>query len=129
MHNFNLGNVEMKKLIFIALFTFLLGGCGQEKSALDEFKKSKAGEEVAQCVGAYGSIDWQIFKSEKVSNPDVRVIEATLKKGSNVLVIQWAYNLKTKISELTFAGKPDEKVSKFMMGLNLATFCMTSGNN
>ena len=119
----------MKKFICILLFTILLVGCGKEKTALDEFKKSKAGEEVSQCVGAYGSVEWKIFKSEQVSNPDVRVIQATLKKGSDVFEIQWAYNLSTKISELMFAGKPGEKTSMFMMALNLASFCMSSGAN
>lgn len=114
----------MKKIIGPAVLALFLLGCGKEKSALDEFKKSKAGQEVAQCVGAYGSVDWQIYKSPTISNPDIRVIEATLKKGADTIEVQWAYNLSTGISELVFAGKPGEKTSRFKMVLDMATFCM-----
>lgn len=119
----------MKKQLFLALAILFLVGCGKEKTALDEFKKSKAGEEVSECVGAYGRVDWQIFKSERVSNPDVRVIQATLKKGDSAFEIQWAYNLNTKISELMYAGRPGEKTSMFLMALDLASFCLMTGAN
>ncbi len=111
--------------IFIAV-SLILSGCSKENSALEEFKKSSVAKEVNQCVGANGSVAWEIFQPTDNKNPEVRVIQATLTKGINKFEMQWLYNLNTKISELAFAGKPGEKTSRLMMGMELGIFCMQS---
>ena len=94
---------------FFVAVILALAGCSKEDSALHDFKNSSAGQEVSKCVGANGSINWKIFKSTSFSNPDVRVINADLEKGGNTFQLQWIYNLNTKISEVSFLGKPGEK--------------------
>ena len=109
----------------LAIFsTFLLVGCGKDHSALEEFKRSTAAQEVNQCVGANGSVEWSIFQPVDNKNPDVRVIQAVLAKSDEKYQIQWFYNLSTKVSELAFAGKPGEKTSPLRMGLDLGVFCL-----
>ena len=117
----------MKTLLCISVWiacVLLLSGCSKENSALEDFKKSSAAKEISQCVGANGSVDWKIFQPTNNQNTEVRVIEATLTKGSNKFEMQWLYNLSTKVSELAYAGKQGEKTSQIMMGLQLGLFCM-----
>jgi hypothetical protein len=117
----------MKKLLSILAriaFVLLLSGCSKENSALEDFKNSAAAKEISQCVGANGSVEWKIFQPTNNQNTEVRVIEATLTKGSNKFEMQWLYNLSTKVSELAYAGKQGEKTSQIMMGLQLGLFCM-----
>lgn len=120
--------MNIKNIATLAVLALVLIGCSKENSALEEFKKSSAAQEVNQCVGANGSVAWDIFQPTDNKNPEVRVIQATLTKGANKLEMQWLYNLTTKISELAFAGKPGEKTSRLMMGMELGIFCMQSSS-
>ena len=66
------------KYSFVSLILLVLIGCRNENASLEDFKKSPAAQEVRQCVGANGSIEWKIFTSSNYNNPDVRIIEAKL---------------------------------------------------
>jgi len=112
---------------FFVAVILALAGCSKEDSALHDFKNSSAGQEVSKCVGANGSINWKIFKPTSFSNPDVRVINADLEKGGNTFQLQWIYNLNTKISEVSFLGKPGEKSTNRAFSVSdFGFFCLSS---
>ena len=115
--------INLCTILFLSLI-LILSGCSKESSALEEFKKSSVAQEINQCVGVNGSVAWKMFQPLDNNNPDVRVIEALLTKGSNNFEMQWLYNLNSKISELAFAGKSGEKTNRLMMGMQLGIFCM-----
>ena len=110
----------MKKLLYIILIGFLLTAC---ESPLSEFKKESAGD-FEQCVGVIGSIDYKYFTSSEDSN--IGVIQITMNKNEDTLLLQYLYNKTTKIrsnmpSAIEFNG---EAQSLILGGLKLATFCM-----
>ena len=110
----------MKKILFIILINFVLTACD---SPLDEFKKENAGE-FEQCVGVVGYVDYKHFTSSKDSN--IGVIQVTMKKNEDTLLLQYLYNKTTKIrsntpSAIEFNG---EAQSLMLGSLKLVTFCM-----
>jgi len=105
----------------------LMTGCSRENSALNDFKKSQEGTEMAKCAGAAGGVEWKIFSNPNQKNSNVRVIEADITKGNGqqkTLTIQWLYNLETKVSELAYASTDGKQTSRLMMNLEVASFCM-----
>ena len=113
--------------VSLACCFLLITGCSRENSALNDFKKSQAGIEMANCAGAAGGVEWKIFSNPNQKNPNVRVIEADITKGDGqkkTLTIQWLYNLETKVSELAYASTDGKQTSRLMMSLEVASFCM-----
>lgn len=76
-----------------------------DQHALDEFNATKQGTYINQCAGVTGSVDWSIGVPSGVSNPNVRLIDAKLKKddGKHVIV-QFLYNVNTKVAKMSYAG-------------------------
>ncbi len=97
----------------------------KDQQALKEFQQSTEGQVLYNCVGANGSINWEIFKSDK-TEPNVRVIEAKLSKRQKKFKIQYFYNLETKVKEIAFMSKDGKSKSKFLGALEFSTFCMWS---
>jgi hypothetical protein len=94
----------------------------EEDRALSHFKKSTKGE-FDQCVGATGSIDYQIFiPSGDKYPPQVRVIELNMLKNNKKAKVQYLINIDTRVFDQmpTYVEIDGEAKSVFSLGL----FCM-----
>lgn len=116
----------LRIFVFISV-SFVISACSNEQLALKEFKKSNEVAEITKCLGANGNIAWSIFKTDRTSNPDVRVIEAKMSKGDEKFTMQWYYNINTNIAEFAYAGKNGEQTSRIRALLDFSSFCMSGG--
>lgn len=78
-----------------------------DSQALEDFKKSRAAQAVDECVGVTGDVKWEIFSEAHPANASVRVIQANLQKeNGDKLMVQWRYNLDTKVTEVAYIADP-----------------------
>ena len=107
-------------VVVIVLLIRIFGGKGD--AALDEFKKTAAGVDMYNCVGAAGVIDWSSYSSKEYAD-NIRVIGAKMKKGDKSFEVQYLYNVDTKVFELLYLSDNGKPTSKLEGSLQLAAFC------
>jgi hypothetical protein len=88
---------QMKTLSILLIFlTISLTACDElshlfstkEQQALENFKNSKIGQEINQCAGVKGVVEWDIFKEPDSDNPNIRVIQASISKNKKHIDVQ-----------------------------------------
>lgn len=109
-----------------ASLTLGLAGCNMlnpSGAALDEFKASQIGSELATCAGPRGSVDWSIDDIKGSSDADVKRVTVVVNKNGQSMRLGYDLNIKTKVHELAAFGEPGDSTPGFLVPLRIATFC------
>lgn len=103
-----------------------LAGCNMlnpSGAALDQFKASQIGSELATCAGPRGSVDWSIADLQGSSDSDVKRVTVVVNKNGQSMRLGYDLNIKTKVHELAAFGEPGDSTPGFLVPLRIATFC------
>ena len=99
-----------RRIFYILIFSFLFLGCWS--NPIKELKKGKVmyfGSYIPikqiedGLAGAIGDVKWRSFKIDDIKNPDVTIVELSVKKdGKETALVQFYYNEKRDIHEISY---------------------------
>lgn len=112
--------------LLLSLFVMGAVGCSSpENKALEKFKADLL-PTFYQCVGAQGSIEYNSFRSDDVSDNLIVVDVQMRNRRDNVFHIQYLYNTQTSMLDTRpYAMEQDgEKVVPLFGEMMLGLFCL-----